>query len=98
MQPPSVENDWRAHCNRALAQLRCDHPRWDPQSHAADAFELTLKAWRWAHGTMRPDDLVDPASAVDGVIELAKLGIMAPISELSHIKKRPSRDSRVKEA
>jgi len=47
---------------------------------------------------MRPDDLVDPASAVDGVIELAKLGIMAPISELSHIKKRPSRDSRVKEA
>lgn len=74
------EPDWAAVFEDECARK----PDWPRYLQGADAFEATLKHWRRHHATSVVVDGEDkrlPAPAVDGIIALAGLGIMAPRSE-----------------
>lgn len=70
------EPDWRDVFETECAR-KPNYPRYLQE---ADAFESTLKQWRRFHATLMADGKKMPANAVDGVIALACLGIMAPRS------------------
>jgi len=78
-----AEPDWRERFDEHLA--RAPRPKVvqihsSPEierAHAHDAaFEATLKDWRRFHATPTEDGKRMPASAPDGVIALARLGVM----------------------
>ena len=65
-----------------------DEPNWI-ERHAAnvrlfpveldhEGFERTLREWRLFHGSKMSDGRLTPATAVDGMIGLARLGIFPP--------------------
>lgn len=74
------EPDWIA-----VFEEECQRkPDWPRYLQEAEAFESTLKQWRRWHGTPITNDKGQegrkPANAVDCVIALACLGVMAPRS------------------
>lgn len=70
------ELDWVAMFEDECARK----PDWPLYLREVDAFEFTLKQWRRFHATPAAEGRHKPAGAVDGMIALAKLGIMAPRS------------------
>jgi hypothetical protein len=78
------EPDWRERFEDYCARW----PRLERYQQEDEAFEATLKDWRRFHWTpveVNGETKRQPAGAIEGMIALAKLGVMAPRSTLKDV-------------
>lgn len=71
-----IEPDWRAAFEEECARK----PDWPRYLQELDAFEAVLSRWRRFHHTGDEPGQRIPAPAIDGIVALAKLGILSPRS------------------